>query len=191
MAAEELIKQVLLAKNGRFLVSIMLLLLLGSLLFVPQFSGLIGIAKAAISPTLHITNYVLISKRKASHNDFDYTYQASAANVGTVTAFDVKAKAESLKPAIKLKNPTLKFGNVPAGSSVPSRDTFTLRKTEATVFNPADLQWQFDQKFAPNANAGSDQSVNVGSSVHLDGSASGNDDEDEDEPLGYQCVMIN
>jgi YD repeat-containing protein len=110
-----------------------------------------------------------------------------------VTAFDVKAKADSLKPAIKLKNPNLKFGNVPTGGNVPSRDTFTLRKTEATAFNPADLRWQFDQKFAPIANAGPDQSVTAGSTVYLDGSDSGNDDEDEDEdePLGYQWSFVS
>jgi hypothetical protein len=51
MAANKF-KQGLLANNGRFLAGLTLLLLLGSLLFVPQFSGLIGIAKAAISPTL-------------------------------------------------------------------------------------------------------------------------------------------
>jgi Putative Ig domain/PKD domain/PASTA domain len=191
MAAKKVVKQVLLAKNWRVLVSLMCLLLMGGLFFVPQLSGLISIAKAATSTTLQVTNYVLISKRKASNSEFDYTYQASATNSGTVTAFDVKAKAESLNPAIKLKNPNLKFGTVPAGDSVPSRDTFTLRKTEATAFNPADLAWEFDQKFAPIANAGPDQSVTAGSTVYLDGSGSGNDDEDEDEPLLYQWSFIS
>ena len=192
MVVVKLIQQVLSARNDRYVANLIFFsILMGSLLFAPKFSGLIGIAKAAISPTLQVTNYVLISKRKASNSEFDYTYQAKVRNLGTMTAFDVKAKADSLKPAIKLKNPNLKFGTVPAGSSVPSRDTFTLRKAEATVFNPADLQWQFDQKFAPSANAGPDQSVNAGSTVYLDGSGSGNDDEDEDEPLGYQWSFVS
>jgi RHS repeat-associated protein len=191
MVAEKFIKQVLFAKNLRFLVSLIFLLLIGSLLFVPKFSGLMTIARAATAPTLQISNYVLISKRKASNSEYDYTYQASVTNSGTVTAVDVKAKAESLNPAIKLNNPNLKFGTVPAGGSVTSRDTFTLRKTEATVFNPSDLHWQFDQKFAPNANAGQDQSVAAGSTVYLDGSGSGNDDEDENEPLSYQWSFVS
>lgn len=66
-----------------------------------------------------------------------------------------------------------------------------MRKTEATVFNPSDLNWQFDQKFAPNANAGPDQSVTVGSTVYLDGSGSGNEDEDENEPLSYQWSFVS
>ena len=129
--------QGLLARNLRFFVSLVLLLLLAGLPFAPTFSGLISVAKAAVTP-LQITNYVLISKRKASGSQFDYTYQATATNAGTATAFEAKAEAESLNPAIKLKNHNLKFGTVPAGGSVPSRDTFTLRKTETTVFNPAD-----------------------------------------------------
>jgi len=189
MVAEKLIKQVLFAKNSRFLVSLIFLLLISSLLFVPKFSGLMTIARAATAPTLQLSKYVLISKRKANNTQYDYTYQASVTNSGTVTAVDVKAKAESLNPAIKLNNPNLKFGTVPAGGSVTSRDTFTLRKTEATVFNPSDLHWQFDQKFAPNANAGPDQSVVVGSTVDLDGSGSGN--EDEDEPLSYQWSFLS
>ena len=190
MVAEKLIKQVLLAKNGRVLAGLVVSLIIAGLLFSPQFSGLVSFARAATATTLQITDYVLIAKRKASHSEFDYTYQASVKNLGAAAAFDVKAKADSLKPAIKLKNPNLKFGTVPAGGTVPSRDTFTLRKTEATAFNPADLQWQFDQKFAPTADAGPDQSVAVGSTVHLDGSASGNDDEDEGGALAYQWLFV-
>ncbi|MGZ8237201.1 MAG: PKD domain-containing protein, partial [Methylobacter sp.] len=191
MIAEKFVKQGLFKKNWRFLISLIFLLLIGSLLFVPRFSGVIGIARAATAPSLQIGNYTLISKRKAANSQYDFTYQATVSNVGTVTAFDVKAKAESLNPAIKLKNPNLKFGTVPAGGSVSSRDTFTLRKAETTAFNPADLHWQFDQEFAPTANAGQDQTVAAGATVYLDGSGSGNNDEDEDEPLGYQWSFVS
>jgi|CXWL01.1.fsa_nt_gi RHS repeat-associated protein len=191
MRAKTFINQNCLARHGRLFGSLLFLLLIGSLDVDPKFSSVIGIAKAATAPTLQIDNYVLISKRKASNTQYDYTYQARVSNPTTATAYDVKAEADSLNPAIKLQNSNLKFGIVPAGGSLISRDTFTLRKAESTVFNPADLHWQFDLKFFPSANAGPDQSVAVGSIVYLDGSGSGNDDEHENEDLGYQWSFIS
>lgn len=133
MGVKTFIKQICLARHGRLFACLIFLVLIGNLNVEPKFSSIIGTAGAATEPTLQIGNYLLISKRKASNSEFDYTYQASVTNTGAVTALDVKAKAESLNPAIKLKNPNLKFGNVPAGGSVPSRDTFTLRKTEESI----------------------------------------------------------
>jgi hypothetical protein len=190
MGAEKFIKQNLLTRRWRLFGILIFLFLLGGLNVVPKLSSVIGIARATTVPTLQIGNYILISNRKASNTQYDYTYQATASNPGTATVYDVKAKAESLNPAIKLKNPNLKFGKIPAGGAVTSRDTFTLRKTESTVFNPADLQWRFDQEFAPVAQAGPDQSVAAGSTVYLDGSGSGNEDEDEKESLHYQWSFV-
>ncbi len=99
MAAEQDSKHFFLTgKNGRFLVALIFVVLIGCLASALKPSSLITAARAAVGPSLQIGNYVLISKRKASQNEFDYTYQASATNTGTAAAFDVKAKADSLNP---------------------------------------------------------------------------------------------
>lgn len=165
--------------------------LIGNWSSLPISLDVIGVAVATPGATLKIGDYVLISKRKASKNQYDYAYQATVTNSGTVGSHDVKAKAESLNPAIKLQNPNLKFGDVPAGRSMVSRDTFTLRKTENTVFKPGDLKWQFNQELSPVANAGPDQTVAIGSTIYLDGSGSFNPEDDEDEPLIYQWSFIS
>ena len=53
-----------------------------------------------------------------------------------------------------------------------STDTVTIRQDRTKPFNPSDLQWLISADFAPSANAGTDQTVAVGSSVLLDGSGS-------------------
>ncbi|MBT9098540.1 PASTA domain-containing protein [Methylovulum psychrotolerans] len=168
-----------------------LLCLLGSLIPAPYSPALASSTNNNAVVALQIGNYVLISKRKASNTLYDYTYQASITNLGTATARNAKAKADSLNPAIKLQNPDLQFGDVPPGKTVASRDTFTLRKADSTVFKPTDLKWQFNQPLSPVANAGPDQTVALGSTVYLDGSGSFNPEEDEDDPVVYQWSFLS
>jgi sugar lactone lactonase YvrE len=178
-------------RTGGNLSRLCVLIVLGCLALLCDSVGLLGIRTAEAATTLSISDYVLISKRKVSQGEFEYAYRAAVTNSGAAAAYDVKAKGESLNPAIKLHDRELKFQNVPAGGSVLSRDTFTVRKAENTVFSPADLTWRFDQEFGPVADAGLDQTVALGSTVYLDGSASSNPNEDDDHHLSYLWSFVS
>jgi hypothetical protein len=105
------------------------------------------------------------------------TYSASLINTGG--ALDsVTATANSLNPYAIILAPgegTLKFSPVPANSQVMSIHTFTILVDPAVPFDFSQLQWTFQTRAAhPVANAGANQTVNIGTTVTLDGSGSAN-----------------
>ena len=71
---------------------------------------------------------------------------------------------------------TLKFAHVPTNSQVTSSNTFTILANAAVPVDFSKLQWTFDTTSAagPVANPGPNQTVNVGSTVALDGTGSTN-----------------
>ena len=96
-----------------------------------------GLASAADAS---VGAYKLVSTRRL--NDFEslYTYQASVTNLGGPLV-SVSASARSVNLAITLTDGSLTFGDVAAGATVVSQDTFIIRKAPTQVFRPEDLVW--------------------------------------------------
>jgi hypothetical protein len=133
-------------------------------------------------------SYTEIGKKiHVQKNLFDHTYRVTLTNNGTADAFAVDALLTSLDPQVEVLDGNLSFGDIPAGASVVSRDTFTIRLPANVKFDPAMLQWRFGQELRPTANAGPDQNATVGATVRLDGSASSDGDGD---PLHFHWSLI-
>lgn len=83
------------------------------------------------------------------------------------------------------------FGDVPAGGTVPSTDTFTIRQNRLYAFNPGDLVWQIfgtPANSTPVANAGPDHTALLTQTVQLDGSKSSDPEGGyPDLPLVFRC----
>jgi hypothetical protein len=128
-------------------------------------------------PGLTIVGYQFVSEQPAAAGKLFVTYSASLINTGG--ALDsVTATASSLNPYAIILAPgegTLKFSPVPANSQVMSINTFTILVDPTVPFDFSHLQWTFQTKAAhPVADAGANQTVNIGTTVTLDGSGSTN-----------------
>jgi hypothetical protein len=126
---------------------------------------------------LTIVGYQFVSEQPAAAGKLFVTYSASLIDTGAALG-SVIATASSLNPYAIILAPgedTLKFSPVPANSQVMSANTFTILVDPIVPFDFSQLQWTFQTKAAPPvANAGANQTVNVGSTVTLDGSGSSN-----------------
>lgn len=89
---------------------------------------------------LVVGSYQLVSERRVSRTDFEYTYTAVLANPGPALA-SAAAHVTSQSPRTVLVDADLTFGAVPAGGAATSQDTFTFWQDRTVSFTPADLVW--------------------------------------------------
>ena len=125
--------------------------------------------------SLSITNYELLSEVPSGSNLVD-TYQVTLVNTGAALT-GVKAKVTSLDPATVRVVPgtgTLDFPAVPANGQVTSANTVSFSMNRKVAFDPSYLQWTFHMAGGPVANAGLNDTVEVGHVVLLNGSGSTN-----------------
>jgi hypothetical protein len=108
--------------------------------------GVLGIwlASALIGPVLAqdltVDGYSLVSKSRVNRTEFAYTYQATITNSGPGVQ-KVTATLASNSPNTAVMDGELDFGDVAAGASVLSRDSFTIRQNRRFPFDWADLAW--------------------------------------------------
>ncbi len=124
-----------------------------------------------------IANYQLVAKQPAAGTQSALTYRADLINPGRALG-SVSATLTSLDPFSVRVYPgqdVLNFAPVSAGSQVRSSNTFTVLTDASVPFDFSKLRWTFQTTAAaPAANAGSNQTVNLGSTVTVDGSGSTN-----------------
>jgi Putative Ig domain/PKD domain/PASTA domain len=141
-------------------------------------------------PNLRISRYSLVSEAQ-SGPFYDFTYQAQLTNRGIQAVPGVIATLVP-KPAFTVVDGQLSFGETRAGCTVRSQDTFTLRRSSPEPYRPASLEaslkWNFELNTAPIADAGPDQTAQVGQSVTLDGSGSSDADGD---PVSYRWTLLS
>jgi hypothetical protein len=93
-------------------------------------------------------NYELVSSTRAGRTDYDYTYKAKIINNNT-NLLNVAATVSSSSPNTKIIDGNVHFGNLPAGASLTSADTFTIRQNRSFVFDPNTLVWNVQFEIAP------------------------------------------
>lgn len=131
------------------------------------------LAKSGIAQE-SITNYVITSSTRLTVTVWQYTYSAAMQNTG-IALSSATATLTTTVPNITVvpgKN-VLTFGPVPSSATVQAKNTFTINVDRTVPFTLADLIWTF-QNNPPVANAGPNQTATVGTTVHLNGSASTN-----------------
>jgi hypothetical protein len=121
---------------------------------------------------LSITNYQFVSEQRWSRTQSYVTYRADLVNTGPARDA-VTATVSSSSPAVQIVpgQTNLHFSPVPANSQVTSSNTFTILVDRTVPFDFKTLQWSF---LAPYANAGPNQTVGIGATVTVNGSASTN-----------------
>ncbi|MER2556000.1 MAG: PKD domain-containing protein [Candidatus Competibacter denitrificans] len=166
------------------LLAIMASCLLLSLLFSFHLAS-----RAAPADPLKISNYTLANSKRLSSTVYEYEYRAQVTNSGPAVAQVAATLNTPLPTGITVVEGNLQFGDVAAGATVTSTDTFKVRHDRRYVFNADALTWTITfnpVNAAPVAHAGPDQTARVGATVTLDGGGSTDAD---GNPLSYRWVL--
>lgn len=83
----------------------------------------------------------LVGSTRVGRTTFDYTYTITVRN-GSPALVAGKATVTSTAAATQIVKNTVSLGDVAAGATVTSADTFTLRQDRTVPFNPASLVWK-------------------------------------------------
>ena len=131
----------------------------------------IAFGQAGLSD-LSITNYQFVDEQRVTRTQFYETYRADLVNRG-VAPLAATATVTSLAATVVVVagQGTLHFPVAQPNGQVTSLDTFTLLVDRSVPFDFASLKWSF---LNPVANAGPNQTAQVGKTVTLNGSGSSN-----------------
>lgn len=100
-------------------------------------------ASVFAAPSFTVSSYQLVSQRRLNLTSFEYVYRATVRNTGSAATV-VAARLSTLPGSLTAIDDTLAFGDLAAGASRQSTDTFTVRHNRtAGAFNAASLVWQF------------------------------------------------
>ena len=95
------------------------------------------------APDLQITGYELAGSRQVGLTDFNYEFRAIVANKGG-GARNVRASLVEKPDNVTVVKGDLYFGSVPAGATVESEDTFTIKINRTTVFDGSLLVFDYE-----------------------------------------------
>jgi hypothetical protein len=90
---------------------------------------------------LTIGNYSLVNVERVTRTHFNYTYRAEITNSGSDDLAGASALLTSGAPNTIVVEGELIIGNVPAGSTISSTDTFTIRQNRNFPLDPSVLVW--------------------------------------------------
>jgi hypothetical protein len=104
---------------------------------------LFGISLSAVAqPSLAIDSYTLISKKRIDRHVYEYTYTATIINSGT-DADAVKATFSINSRYTTVVDGEVSFGEVAAGNTVTSTDTYVIRQDRRYPFDTDAVTWSF------------------------------------------------
>ncbi len=95
------------------------------------------------APDLVIKDYTFISYEKISETEIDVTFQVNIVNSGG-DAQNVTASLTSTAPATTVVDGSLTFGNVAAGETKTSENTFTIRQGCNVGSDESSLKWDIE-----------------------------------------------
>ena len=97
---------------------------------------------------LTAVNLTLVSYSRISLTQFQYTYNISAHSGGPAYS-GVTAVVTSTSSHTVVVDGYLTFGNVPAGGTVVSTKTFSIRQDRTVAFDPTTLTYTFSSTSTP------------------------------------------
>ena len=101
-----------------------------------------------VTPSWATTNQVeavdrtLVSSRRVSRTNFEYTYTLTVTNHGSALT-NVAGSLTSLSPNTVVADGDVQIGNLAAGETRQASDTFAIVQNRRYRFNPSDLLWDF------------------------------------------------
>lgn len=126
------------------------------------------------SAQLTVSAYELLRETRVTRTVYEYEYRVTATNGGAEPAFQVQAAAASQDASLSVIQGAAQFSRINAGMSAASSNTVVLRLDRRTPWSGSLLNWTFTtgEPPPPISNAGLNQTVNLGTTVALNGSAS-------------------
>ncbi len=126
------------------------------------------------SAQLNVSAYELLRETRITRTVYEYEYRVTATNGGAEPAFQVQAAAASQNPSLSVIQGVAQFSRINAGMSAASSNTVIFRLDRRTPWSGSLLNWTFTtgEPPPPISNAGLNQTVNLGATVALNGSAS-------------------
>ena len=112
-------------------------------LLVIGLTTLPGFQQGTAIAELSIGNFNLIQKQRVGRVIYEYTYTAEITNNGN-NATNVTAAATSGSASTTVMQGELVFGDVPAGDTLTSQNTFIIRQDRRYPLEWSDLDWQID-----------------------------------------------
>src|SRR6478735_10929937 len=122
-----------------------------------------GLAQAQVT-TAYVTDLQMVSSTRVTSTLTDFVYRIRLTNQGPALQ-GASASVQSLAAATEIRDNDVFLGDVAAGTTITSTDTFTLRQNQSVAFNPGNLVWTVRAVAAntpPVADAGADQTVRTG-----------------------------
>ncbi|MBC7957406.1 MAG: hypothetical protein H7Y33_16250 [Cytophagales bacterium] len=87
-----------------------------------------------------VTGQQLVSSVRSGRTSFDYTYRITVRN-GTPALTAAQASVRSNSTATQVLKSSVALGDLQAGATITSTDTFVIRQDRSLPFNPAALLW--------------------------------------------------
>lgn len=106
---------------------------------------------ATLAHAAEVTGLQLVSSVRSGRTSVDYTYRINVRNDATPLSAAL-ATVRSTAAATTVLDGTVSLGDLAAGATLLSTDTFTIRQDRTAAFNPASLSWSVTG-VSPNAPA--------------------------------------